>query len=531
MAVAAGSVALLGVSGWFITASALAGLAGPLAAGAFNYLLPAAIIRLCAILRTGGRYAERVIGHDAALGALARLRPKIFAGIMAAPVKFALGLSVGDASSRMVQDVDLLEARFVRIPVPWGLAVGVLTGMVILVPAGIAPALATLAILGITIGCGWLLACLSAEAGRNVQRVTARLKDRYATLVSSASELRAYGLENWAAQEIARESEALLKAQKQLTAWGGWFALLQATAAGLAAMLAMALSAHQFLPLAAMAALGAAMTVDCAGPFLRGLEAQGGWAEAAHRLERLLEAPTVSTGIAVRPAERPEIRFLRFGAVLVPGSVTGLTGRSGIGKTTILEKLVGLRHDDDVTILLDRWSLPVIDPADLRRAFAYAPQDAAMLAGSVRDNLRLAAGEATDDLLWQALEDAALADTIRALPQGLDTWIGENGAVLSGGERRRLSLARAYLRAAPWLLLDEPTAGLDQATEQRVVERLRARLAASGQGAIIVSHRPAPLALCTALITLHESGAEVLGQSAEGPSRLGGHSLHISPAV
>lgn len=527
MAVAAGSVLLLGVSAWFLSAAAIAGLAGPLVAGAFNYVLPAAVIRLCAILRTGGRYAERVIGHDAALGALSRLRPALFAGILAAPVAQALRLSVGDASSRMVQDVDVLEARFVRIPVPWGLAAGVVAGVGMLLPAGLAPALATLAVLGVTLGIGWVLARLSGEVGRDVQQTTARLKDRYAALVSAASELRAYGLEDWAAREIAREGEALLRAQKSFTAWGGWFALLQAVAAGTAAMLVLALSMHQPLPFAAMAALGAAMTVDCAAPFLRGLEAQGSWTEAARRLDSLLDHPPPRGPDSARLTARPEILLLRQGARLLPGSIVGLTGRSGIGKTSLLDRLVGLRADDAGMILLDGVPLPAIDLAALRSAFAYAPQDAALLAGLVRDNLALAApAEATDADLWQVLEDAALADTVRALPQGLDSWIGENGALLSGGERRRLSLARAYLRPAPWLLLDEPTAGLDAATEHLVVERLQARLAASGQGAIIVSHRPAPLALCSSLVTLHERGAEVLG-----PSRLGDQPLDSLPAI
>lgn len=526
MAVAAGSVLLLGVSAWFLSAAALAGLAGPLVAGAFNYVLPAAVIRLCAILRTGGRYGERVIGHDAALGALARLRPALFAGILAAPVARALRLSVGDASSRMVQDVDVLEARFVRIPVPWGLAAGMVAGLGMLLPAGLAPALATLAVLGVTLGIGWVLARLSAEVGREVQLATARLKDRYAALVSAASELRAYGLEDWAAQEIAREGAALLRAQQSLTAWGGWFALLQGVATGSAAMLVLALSAHQSLPFAAMAALGAAMTVDCAAPFLRGLEAQGSWTEAARRLDGLLDHPQAATGDGVWAILWPEIRLRRLGACLLPGSIIGLTGRSGIGKTALLEHLVGLRAQEAATILLDGVPLPAINLAALRSVFAYAPQDAALLAGSVRENLALAApAEATDAALWQVLEDAALADTVRALPQGLDSWIGENGAMLSGGERRRLSLARAYLRPAPWLLLDEPTAGLDAATERVVVERLRARLSASGQGAIIVSHRPAPLALCSSLVTLHERGAEVLG-----PSRLGDQPLDILSA-
>jgi ATP-binding cassette subfamily C protein CydC len=120
--VTAASVLLLGLSGWFITAAALAGLAGPLAATSFNYMLPAVGIRLFAILRTGGRYSERVFGHDAALRALAALRPALFAAILAGPASRALGLTVGDASARMVQDVDAVEARFVRLSAPWGAA-------------------------------------------------------------------------------------------------------------------------------------------------------------------------------------------------------------------------------------------------------------------------------------------------------------------------------------------------------------------------------------------------------------------------
>ena len=130
-----------------------------------------------------------------------------------------------------------------------------------------------------------------------------------------------------------------------------------------------------------------------------------------------------------------------------------------------------------------------------RPAFAHAPQDATLIAGTVRANLALA-GAHPEAALWDALADAALEARVRALPLGLDTWIGENGERLSGGERRRLSLARALLRDAPWLLLDEPTEGLDATTEALVVRRLDARLERTGQGLILVSHRAAPRALC-----------------------------------
>ncbi len=510
--VTASSVLLLGLSGWFITAAGLAGLAGPLAANAFNYMLPAVCIRLFAILRTGGRYAERVIGHDAALGALAELRPALFAAILRTPVARALDLTVGDASTRLVQDVDAVEARFVRLPAPWAAGAAFLAGMALLLPAGLPAAGATTAIFAATLLAGWWLAGRGAGAGRDVQRANSRLKERYASLISAAAELRAYGLDGWAADRIAQEGQGLLAAQARVTAWGGWFAALQAGAPVLAAMAALGLSRHAGPPAAAMAALGAAMTVDGAGALLRGFEVRGSLAESEARLDAIMAAPPAGRARSVLPPGRPWIILAEPAARLSPGSIVALTGPSGIGKTTLLERLVGLRTCTEGTISVDGADIAAIDPAALRRCFAYAPQDAALLSGTVRDNLMLAcAADTAEAALWDALRDAALDARVRALPSGLDSWIGENGAILSGGEKRRLGLARAYLRAAPWLLLDEPTAGLDGATEAVVVSRLAVRLGRTGQGALIVSHRPTPLTICG--VTLRLGGDTAASQT------------------
>jgi ATP-binding cassette subfamily C protein CydC len=491
--VTSASVLLLGLSGWFITGAALAGIAGPVVASAFNYMLPAVGIRLFAILRTGGRYVERVAGHEAAFRALARLRPALFRAILAAPVATALGLTVGDASMRMVQDVDAIEARFVRLSAPWGAVAGLIAGMALLIPAGIAPAVATLLVLAMAVVATWFLARASETSGRAVQRANARLKQEYATIAAASAELRAYGLGDWAATRIATEGEALLTAQARVTAWGGWFALVQGAAPGIAAMTALSLSVHAPLPLAAMAALGAAMTVEGAGAWLRGFEVRGSLAESEARLDAVLSA-TVPVVTPQTMRDPPDIAL--SSAHFVPGTIVGLSAPSGSGKTTLLERLVGLRASGDARIAVGGIDIAKASTAQLRACFAYAPQDAALLSGTVRENLSLANPAATEADLWAALHDACLDERVRGLPAGLESWVGENGAALSGGERRRLGLARAYLRDAPWMLLDEPTAGLDLMTESRVIEALRARLARSGQGALIVSHRPAPLAIC-----------------------------------
>lgn len=513
--VAAASVTLLGLSGWFITAAALAGLGGPAVAQGFNYMLPSAAIRLLAILRTGGRYGERLVGHDAALRALARLRPALFRALAASPAT-ALALSTGEATARVVGDVDALEADLVRRSARWGLWASLLSGTALLLLAGTGPALAAALALGLTVAVARRLSMHLAERGREAQRAAGRLKEELATLLAAATELRAHGLEDWAAERIARRGEVLGAAQQRAAAGAGWFELLQAGATGGAAVAALALAGPADLPMTALAALGAAMVVDGAAGFVRGLERQGRVAEAEARLDTML-APAMADAPAGRVlAYPPSIRFAGRAGLLPPGCVAAITGPSGCGKTTLLETLLRLREPEPGRIFLGGVDLAELDAATARRCFSLLPQDAALLAGSVRDNLLLADPEAGEARLWQALHDAGLDERVARLPGGLDGWLGENGARLSGGERRRLGLARALLRPAPWLLLDEPTEGLDAATEALVLGRLAARLAREGQGALIVTHRPAPLALCRRVIPLDASpeGIIPLEQSA-----------------
>ncbi|RZJ39873.1 MAG: amino acid ABC transporter ATP-binding/permease protein, partial [Brevundimonas sp.] len=168
--VSVAAVGLLGLSGWFITGAAFAGAAGYAAAQAFNYMMPSAIIRLLAIVRTGARYVERVAGHEAALKALARLRPQLFDAIASAPAERALGLSSGEASARLVQDVDAVQTLFVRRSIPWGLGAGAATAVLLAALASpLAGLILLLAMAGACAG-GLLIARRLADpAGREVQ--------------------------------------------------------------------------------------------------------------------------------------------------------------------------------------------------------------------------------------------------------------------------------------------------------------------------------------------------------------------------
>jgi ATP-binding cassette subfamily C protein CydC len=503
VAAAVASAGLLGLSGWFIAASAVAGSAG-LALG-FNYLLPSAAIRLFAIVRTVGRYGEQVSGHEAALATLARIRPMVFRALAAAPVVRALSLSTGEASARLVQDVDAMETLIVRRPARWGAGAAVVGGLGLTGLAGWPAALSTAIFCAAVLVVGRATARRLADApGREAQRASGRLKERFTALAAAAPELRCLDLELWAVEAVQGEADDLDLARQAAGAARGWQAALLTASAGLAAAAALAL-AHGGAPLALMAALVAAVTVEGAGGLARHFFEEGAMMEAESRLDWLMRSAS-----SAAPARTPPDTVLGLDLpggrrLLHPGDRLAIVGRSGCGKTTVLEQLLCLRDAPRGTLWIGGLDVTAMAPWSARALFAYAPQEPTLVSGSFRDNLTIADPDADDMALWSALTDAGLAARVRAAPPGLDTWIGDGGERLSGGERRRLNIARALLKPAPWLLLDEPTEGLDAATESLVIERLPARLARTGQGLILVSHRPAALALCDQVIDLENA--------------------------
>jgi len=503
--VSVAAVCLLGLSGWFITGAAFAGLAGAAAAQSFNYMMPSAIIRLLAILRTGGRYVERVAGHEAALKALARLRPQVFDAIATGPAERALNLSSGEVSARLVQDLDAVQTLFVRRSAPWSLGFGAVSAVLL---ASLASRLAGAALLGVMIAAalgGVLIARRLADpAGRAVQTGAGALKDRLAALEAAAPELKAYGLQDWACAQVAQVAADHDAAQIALTRSGGWMAVWQAAASALAVGVVIPAASSADLPLIALAALAAVMGVESAGGLVVALHQNGAAAQALSRLDAAMPTASARDGQSAS-GMTPDLSGV--GSELTPPCRLGVFGPSGAGKTTLIERLIGLRTPQAGEMRLGGIDALDIAPQDRRRLFAYAAQDVRLLNGSVRQNLLLA-GPADDAALWAALDDAALGERLRAEPLGLDAPVGPNGERLSGGERRRLGLARAYLRDAPWLVLDEPTEGLDAATEAEILGRLQNRLVARGQGLILVSHRASPMALCDRSIRVEGLGSD-----------------------
>ena len=262
-------------------------------------------------------------------------------------------------------------------------------------------------------------------------------------------------------------------------------------------------------------------------------------AGAASRLNELLNAkPTIAPparpvalplpargqiafeNVTFRYPTRPEqAALLEFSLAVEPGETVAIVGPSGAGKSTLFQ-LAERFHDPQVgTVKLDGVPLPSADPSDVRRRIALVPQDGVLFAASARDNLRYGNWDASDDQIWTAARAANAEAFLRALPQGLDTFLGEDGARLSGGQRQRIAIARALLRDAPILLLDEATSALD-AESERLVQDALDRLMQS-RTTLVIAHRLATVRQADRIVVM-DQGRIVEQGTHEALTRAGG---------
>lgn len=530
------AVLLLGLSGWFITGAALAGLGGAAMVQMFNYLLPSAGIRLLAIIRTASRYGERYYGHGAMLRSLARLRAHLFDQILT--VRDVRAVSAGDAVTRLVQDIGALEDDLVRRPAISaalaGGAVGV--GMAWLAhPAASAGLLALLA--GILWWARWATPRFLGVPAAEWAAAQARLKAMMLDHAAAAPEILAYDLAGAMTRNLEAQAAQMDDARRRLARGEAWIDGGLSLGSGLAMAVMLIWSAAP-LPITVLAVLAAMGAVEALGGYVRAIARGAVVAEAKTRLAEMRGEAGQGDGkdsgadghggmgSGALADGRPRLGWTMGAgrAIVSVGERVAIVGASGSGKTHFLERLAGIRPvTADDGLYLDDQNIVDLPLAMVRAVFALSPQDAQMLSGTIGDNLRVARAGLQDEQMWDALRICCLDDDVRAMPHGLNQWVGDGGARLSGGQRKRLSLARAILASRPWLLLDEPSEGLDRDTERRLMMNLDQWLLQSGTGLLVVSHRPALLALADRRFSLNPSGdsntsgawmAEVTGDAA-----------------
>lgn len=521
LAVAA-AIGLMAASGYLISAAALQ---PPI----LTLSVAIVAVRFFGVSRGVLRYVERLVSHDATLRSLVRLRVAVYERLEPL-VPGDLGtLRVGDLLERFVQDVDQLQNLTLRAYGPMAVAVGAsalaIGTAVIVDPASGAVLAVGLALAGIAVPL--LHRRLTRAASAHEAPARGRLAADLLEALTAAPDLAAFGRSGAAATRVASAGDDLDRTRRR-------GALTTAVSEGLLAALTLATATvvllvasrsvdgglldGVYLALLVFLALAA---FEAVRPLPTALEQVDLCAAAGGRILDVIDrTPRVvdpaQPALVVDPGaivlEDVRYRYEEAGPWILNGvslrldrgQVIALVGPSGTGKTTLAELLVRFRDPADGRILLGDHDLRALDQEAVRSWIGLAGQEAHLFPASIRENLLIAAPEADDDALFTALDDAGIGGWARTLPDGLGTIIREHGANISGGQRQRIALARAILAGWRFLVLDEPTAHLDETTADAVLGEVLATARRHGLGILLITHRKIDRGLVDRIVELRE---------------------------
>jgi ATP-binding cassette subfamily C protein CydC len=525
------AVALLTLSGWFISASAIAGLGGDILL--FNFMLPAAQIRALAITRTLGRYGERLVTHEATFRVLTEIRVWFFAQLIPLALGRLSESRSGDLLTRMTADIDALDALYLRLLAPVVVAAIGVTGVTVFLyqyDPFISLSTGVLLIIAVVV-IPWLFNRLGQDSAENVVTLAASLRLRQLEMLQGMTDLLANQAYSRFSEAFAQNSERLIDTEadnNRLTALSSALTLLLSQLALLLALILVALGYQD----GALSGADIAIVVFCViaafelvQPLPQAIQMLGKTQAAAQRVRHLATlAPTIA--FAHSPHTLPEHYDLHFNEVsfgyseqlvlknlnlnLPHGAKIAIIGASGSGKTTLLQLLT--RHYDPQhgDILLGDVAINQLNHDDLLSCFGVLSQRSQLFAATIKDNLLIAKRDATPNELNEAVKFAGLTQFIGRLPDGINSWVGESGAKISGGEARRIALARLHLKNPPILLLDEPTEGLDADTERDVLTALADF--ARHKTLVMVTHRPVGLELVDSVYSMEQGVLRLINQ-------------------
>ncbi len=504
VATALAHIVLLGVSGWFIAGMGLAGLS----AATINYFTPAAVIRALAIVRTAGRYAERLVTHDAALRFIADFRPWVFERIYRLPLGKTDYLHSSVLFDRLRGDLDHIEKSYLNGLQP--AATACLVAIVLTAAAFFIHVTAGMAAIVCVIAAGLLVPW--ATYRRMKKDITQQDADKTALrlvstdIVAGLAEISLFGRYDIVAdahslqkrlislqEEMGRREAVVQAVQAFLLTAGGFIVfgictmMFQSGGALLAA-----------LPLSFMGTVDLFIALPVAMQVW--LQARLSWARLVDTSADQAPEPSadycqdglVLNNIYFRYNEDAPFVLRDISLSLPQGGILGVRGVTGSGKSSLIALISGLRVPQSGSL----------SGGGVQRV-SVAEQKPYIFSGTLRSNLLLGQALASDDELRQAAHIAGLDDMLDAMPDGLETRLGTQAqAQLSGGQMRRVSIARALLKKADILILDEPDDGLDLPRAREVMQNIQAFCRVRGQSLIVISHNTQLLSDIDDVVTL-----------------------------
>ena len=507
------SISLLTLSGWFISSSALAGTAI-----SFNFMLPAAQIRALAITRTVGRYGERLLTHEATFRVLASIRSWFFEQLIPLAPGRLSALRSGDLLSHMTSDIDALDALYLRLLAPVmvaALGVTAVIGFLYLYSPLISLTTGGLLLVA-SIGTPWIFNRLGYLGAEAIVALSASFRIRQVDMMQGLADLLANKAYLRFSGRLGQLSDLMINTQRQnnrLTAISSALTLLLSQLTLLTALVLASISFRDGLLSGADLALIIFCVIaafELVTPLPLAMQMLAKTQKAASRIRQVAEmSPTVVQpeqplampdnvdlqldDVSFRYPENHDWVLKNISLNIPQHTKVAIIGASGSGKTTLLQLIMRYYDPEHGGVFLAGQNLRYFNSDDLLINFGVLSQRSQLFAATIKENLLIAKPDATEAELDNAIKAAGLEKFISYLPEGLDTWVGESGLKVSGGEARRIALARLYLKNAPVLLLDEPTEGLDNDTEQEIFTALADF--AIDKTLIMVTHRESGLGL------------------------------------
>ena len=502
------SIGLLTLSGWFLAGTAIAGFPGLYY---FNYMLPAAGVRGAAIFRTAGRYGERLVSHDATFKVLAHLRVFAFSKVLPLSPGGISRFRQGELLNRLVADVETLDHLYLRVLSPIITAFFV-TFVLIFGLSYLDPRLAwTLG--GIMLFLLFTMPFIFYHAGKPIGRELTELRGSYRAILTSAlqgqAELTLFGATDRFRQNLLNIENKWQIRQQQQAALTGLSQAIILFASGVTATLLLWMAADHVGgdtkpgALIALFVFCALAAFEALGPVAVAFQHMGQVIASATRVSQLMaakpevtfpsESPSIATlenltvdNISFTYPEQPFAVLHNVSLTLDKGQHLALLGKTGCGKSTLLQLLTRAWDVDSGTIYLNGTPINEFSEKSLRNMMSVVPQRVHVFSDTLRNNLLLANEQATDIELSEVLQQVGLGNLLENELK-LNAWMGEGGRQLSGGEQRRLGIARALLHNTPLILMDEPTEGLDAHTEQQILALLKEKCA--DKTLIVITHR------------------------------------------